>query len=812
MIQNSTSRSRAAKALRVAALSASCLVAVPAFAQDAAADETEVNSDGIGEITVTARKRVEDVQSVPIAVSAINGEALENRFVPDVRAVAKYIPNVQLGQVQFSGATLSASIRGLTFADIERSFEPAVATSIDGIFLASNTGALVDMFDVESIEVLRGPQGTLFGRNTIGGIINVKRTRPTGELGAKLSATIGSYGRKDFKAVLNAPIVKDVLALKVGVFSINGDAMTYNYTSGKRDPGLDRLGVTGTLLFTPTENFEALFTYEHIKDRSNYNQLVNQSLPTFDPDNDPDTANSIGGELACDGFALCYNGPLDPVNNPTGPTLQELYEDSDFRASFTDVPFQVPMNADNLTLNMKYSGENFDIVSVTGLWKNDDALDIDNIGHAVAPDTALFHPVRELHGKQFSQELRLDSNFDGMFNIVAGVYYFRSKYRLDIQNVYLLGGTQDPGTLVDTFSAGQTVKSYAAFAETYWKLSESTRVTIGGRYTKEKKAFNVQKPAVPANEGGPYFCPDPTSTYEPCQTGKLSFSKFTPRVSIDQQLADDVMVYASWSRGFRSGGWNGRPGSTPDTIGPYDPETVDSYELGLRSKFLDNRALFNLTVFQTNYNNKQEDEITQNPVLPTSTITFVRNASKARFRGVEAEAQFKPMADLHFFASAGYLKGKYLSFPGLGPDGSDADALPDVIDLRPFKNLRYAPKWNASLGTEWTIPVGSGDNRFQIGANVKYLDDYATEANKDRLGLAILGRGREIIPSHTSVDASISYFGEFEGASKYKISAFVNDAFHKGGRIVRSSAAAGVFWFSDRVPMRTWGLELQLDF
>lgn len=804
MTGNSTSQHLVGRSLRLALLSASCLIATPALAQSAAPADAAPAADepqaGLEQITVTARKRVENVQDVPIAVSAITGESLENRYVPDVRAVAKYIPNVQLGQVQFSGATLSASIRGLTFADIERSFEPAVATSIDGVFLASNTGALVDLFDVGSIEVLRGPQGTLFGRNTIGGIIKVERTRPTGELGAKLSATVGSYGRHDFKAVLNAPIVKDVLALKVGVFSINSHSFTYNYASGKADPGLDRLGFTGTLLFTPTDKFEALFTYEHLRDRSHYPQLVNQSLP---------------GSVACDidpnnaaGFHLCFNAPL-PGAAANSPTLQQLYEQSGYRASFTDVPFSVPLDANNYTLNMKYKGENFNITSVTGLWSNKDALDIDNIGHAIAPDTALFHPVRRLHGKQFSQELRLDTEFDGLFNIVAGLYYFDASYELDIQNVYLAGGVANPGLLVDTFSAGQKVKSYAAFAETYWKLGESTRLTLGGRYTHETKDFHVVKPEPFTTPG--YQCPDPTSTYAPCANPHLAFNRFTPRVSLDQKFGDNVMVYASWARGFRSGGWNGRPGSLPQTIGPYQPESVDSYELGLRSKFDDNRALFNLTVFQTDYNNKQEDSITSNPLNPVSTITAVVNASKARFRGVEAEAQYKPNADLHFFASAGYLWGKYLSFPGLGPDGSDADNLPDVIDLRPIKNLRYAPKWNFSLGGEYTIPVGSGDNHFVLGANVKYLDKYATEANKDTDGPIYIGYAREIIPAHTSVDASLSYFGEFEGASKYKISAFVNDAFHGGGRIVRSSQA-GPFWFSDRIPNRTWGVEVQLDF
>ncbi len=187
--------------------------------------------------------------------------------------------------------------------------------------------------------------------------------------------------------------------------------------------------------------------------------------------------------------------------------------------------------------------------------------------------------------------------------------------------------------------------------------------------------------------------------------------------------------------------------------------------------------------------------IRADPFVQGGTLTFVENASKARFNGVEVEAQYKPTPDLHFFLSGGYLDGKYLNW-------NDANG----NDLRPFKNLRYAAKWNFSFGTEYTIPVGGDDNRFVIGAHLKYLDKYATESGKDMTGL-----NREIIPSHTSVDSSVSYYGNLGGKTEYKISAFVNDAFHGGGRVVRSSEA-GPFWFGDRVPNRTWGLEVQVEF
>lgn len=765
----------ARSAFKAAALAATILAAAPAFAaEDQAAAQATAATDngGIEQITVTARKRVEDVQSVPLAVSAIGGKTLEARFVPDVRAVARYIPNVQLGQVQYSGATLSASIRGISFADIERSFEPAVATSIDGIFLASNTGALVDMFDVESIEVLRGPQGTLFGRNTVGGIINIKRTRPTGELGVKLQATVGSYGRNDYKAIFNAPLIKDVLAVKLGLFSISSNSFTYDATTRKAEPGLDRFDVTGSLLFTPSAEFEALLTYEHLKDRSHYPNPVNQSVGA--------QSNGYGGELACTVFGLCGHAAE--------------YEKSGYRASYGGLPFYAPLDADNVTLNMKYKADNFSIVSVTGYMKNKDSLDIDNIGDAFAPGTPLFHPVRKLHGDQFSQELRVDTDFDGLFNMVAGVYYFQSTYSLDNQSVYILDGTANPANRVDTFSAGQTVKSYAAFAETYWKVTPTTRITIGGRFTHETKDFHVEKPAVTAAEGGPYKCPDVNSTYAPCRDPSLKFSRFTPRVSIDQELADGIMTYASWARGFRSGGWNGRPGSTPDSIGPYQPEIVDSYELGLRTKFWDNKAIFNVTLFQTEYKNKQEDQIRSNPVLPTSTVTFVENAGKARFQGVELEGQLRPIPELHLFGSAGYLKAKYLKFL----DGTGAD-------VSATKQLRYAPKWNASIGGDYTFDVGGSDT-VVFASNLKYVDKYVTESSVDPAGL-----GREIIPSHTAVDFSLTYTGHLASLKEFKLSAFVNDAFHSGGRIVRSSYA-GPFWFSDRIPNRTWGLEAMVEF
>ena len=173
------------------------------------------------EIVVTARKRTEDLQSVPVAVSAFQGKFLEEQFTSTVSDLERFTPNVQLQPIEYSGGGLTAAIRGVGFGDLEKSFEPAVAVSVDGLFLASNTGATIDSFDIASVEILRGPQGTLFGRNTVGGTVNITRTRPTGEWGLKAAVSYGSYDSKTFKMIANAPLIKDVLALKVGAYVSN---------------------------------------------------------------------------------------------------------------------------------------------------------------------------------------------------------------------------------------------------------------------------------------------------------------------------------------------------------------------------------------------------------------------------------------------------------------------------------------------------------------------------------------------------------------------------------------------------------------
>jgi iron complex outermembrane receptor protein len=730
------------------------------------------------EIVVTARKRTEDLQSVPVAVSAFQGKFLEEQFTSTVSDLERFTPNVQLQPIEYSGGGLTAAIRGVGFGDLEKSFEPAVAVSVDGLFLASNTGATIDSFDIASVEILRGPQGTLFGRNTVGGTVNITRTRPTGEWGLKAAVSYGSYDNKTFKAIANAPLLKDVLALKVGAYVSNGDLFTRNFVSGVRDRGASKVSFTSALLFTPSTNFEALLSYDHINDKSQFPKAVNLTTP---------------GGLICDilpGGVGCIGASYD------------VAKAQDFKVSFTQKPFYAPLLSDSINLRMTWHGPWYDIESTTGYIGMHDKLSEENTGVPDLGGTPVFTAERNGTSNQFSQEVRMTSKLDSAFNYVAGVYYFKSRYTLNPQDIYLLGGQ------IQHFTASQDSKSYAAFAETYWTIAPQTRLTVGARYTRETKEF--ADTAFDTTQPQPFpvafACPDPTlpttdPSFAACRDPSVTFSKVTPRVSLDYKFTPDAMIYATWSRGFRSGGWNGRA-TSQTSIGPYDPETVDNYEVGVRTEWLDHRLRMNLTLFDEKYKNKQEEVLTPAPNGPPGSIeTVVRNAAAATIKGVELEVTAAPVDNVTLYSSAGYLDAKYDRF-----DQYDAVS-GQVLDVKDTRNLRYAPKITFNVGGNWRLPAPSMNGRFIVSGNYKWLDKFASSPVKDTSGL-----NRDIIPSYGQFDTSLSYERELSNHhSHFRASAYLNDAFHNGGRVIRT-LDAGVFWFGEVNVARTWGVEFQYEY
>lgn len=745
-------------------------------AASAERETEEIMTQGTGadsrleEIIVTARKREESLQDTPIAITAFSESFIENSFANDIGDFDKYVPNVAITRNQYGASTMMASIRGMVFNDIEKSYEPAVGVSVDGAFLATNTGAMIDVIDIESIEILRGPQGSLYGRNTIGGTINIKRTRPTGEFGGKLIGSFGSFDNSEVKGLLNFPVTEN-LAVKIAGFSLQGDAHTKNIDTGKRDDGIDKTAFTVSALYTPSDNFELQLTFDTMDDNSEYAGSVNLTQPSE---------------------TICRFGP---AAYPTAGCASDSYEISEangYDTSYSAQPFISTMEYDAINLSMTWDLGDYTIKSISSMIDSEDLLnaevtgarDYDKNGDGINDPGILFNRPQEL--EQTSQEISLTSNFDGPLNFVSGVYYMSSEYSI---------GANGPHTanywFFGTFNLGKTSQktdAFGAFAEIMYDLSDSTKLTLGGRYSTEDKKLTMIK--------GSFQCPGPTAT-GPCANPDDSWSEFTPRIIIDHHFNDDLMAYASYSTGFRSGGWDGRS-NIANTIGPYEPETVKSTEIGFRSELLDNTMRLNVSAFYAKYEDKQVTVTVEVPNAPASTQN--ENAGEATMQGIEIELEAHPSDALTIRFMAGYLDSEYDEFLNF----NDATGVYD--DIKGQRNLTYAPETTLALGADYTFSVPGLDGEFLLTGHLKKTDEFYSYEIKDALPL-----DRERIDSHTTLDLALTYRKQLANDRAISIALSGDNILESDGRLLRVFLA-GAYQFGDQEPGRTWKAQVRYDF
>ena len=688
----------------------------PAYAQDAPREATSA----LEEIIVTAQKREESLQSVPIAVTALDAAQIEKTYSRDIQDIENLVPNLIVDPILGNG-TASISIRGMQLNDVEKSFDPAVAVYLDGIYLANTTGALLQMYDAEAVEVLRGPQGTLFGRNTIGGLLNIRRAKPTGEMGGKLALNVGRFNQIDARGVINFPSALDGRwSSKVSVVSQQGGGYFQNVSRNTDEGNTDFLGLTFTTLYQANDNLDFLLTLDYFDDNT----------PTR-----PVTALTGPGELFC-----AIGGCGQPKSN------------ADYhRNPTTTLDQQAFVKTKAATLNATWQlSDTQRIVSVTGYRdvKDDAIQEFDGI----AP--VFFSTERPQTSKQFSEEMRLESDWNDSVRSTFGLYYFDGTYDLN-QSTFFFGG------LVGRPYFKQDTQSLAAFGQVDWSINDAFTLSIGGRYNDEEKeacAINQN----PANDAGPALlstgscgiasrsADNPMNTYvDPVtgatvtQTGKKSWSKFTPRVNLAWKFDESKLAYITYSEGFRSGGFNGRAADAA-TLGPYDPEKVESFELGLKSQWLDNRLRLNLTAFTTDYTDKQEDVVFPDPNLVT--VTLVQNAASATLRGAEIEMLAIPTEGLSVGLNIGILDASFDEWrvPSVVP-------MQGLVDKSNFE-LRRAPDLTASLNLQYEQPLAN--NSFLVwGLNYSYKDDYyitanTVSANPDNPGL---------VEAYGLLDASVSY-------------------------------------------------------
>ncbi len=606
-------------------------------------------------VTATKKSRAENVQDIPIAITAMNEDQLNAMHFENIADIGHAFPNATLDEAQYVPGQAAFFIRGVGASHTAQTSDPSVGVVINGMALGQNIGATTDSFDLESLEVLRGPQGTLFGRNTTGGVVVLRTKRPTGDFGFEMRGALGSDKYKSIKLGIESSLVEDSLSGRLAVLYKENDGYFDNAQGGSIGKTTSKI-IRPTLRFTPDDSLEITLFSEYAKFDADTPPLRN----IFDPETD---------------FSTFYIPPSDD--------LQTLDQDFD---------------GPNYTEWWHVIGElNWDIgpgrfTSITAYRELEAVVSID----VDASSVPAVHFLPSLQDQdQFSQELRYAFNLNERINLTAGLYYFDLSYRGGL-GLDVFGDI----TLRDGFTDH---KAYATFVQGDFEITENWVLTLGGRYTEEDKEGRYAT----TEGGGCAVAPasDPTRRVN-CNydfEGSKSWKDFSPKVGIQWIINDSTQAYASWTKGFKSGGFHNEA-DTADTVGPYDGETVEAYEVGLKMDLLEGRMRLNLAAFLNEYSDMQRSILRFNPETGSFNNQLL-NAGSAEVMGFEAELTSLLTERLSVTASLGLMSNDIKTFEGLDVDG---DGIPDPEEAKKL-DLARVPDVTYGVSLVYDIPLSVGD-------------------------------------------------------------------------------------------------------
>lgn len=734
-------------------------------ADTAAADVPQATRDEpqIEEVVVTATKRETSLQDTPIAISVLNTKSLDDRHVQSLYDLADgAVPSLRVATFEARQSALTIGIRGIVPLDANQpAREQGVGIYIDGIYLGRQHGLNAALFDVERVEVLKGPQGTLFGRNTEGGALSIVTKAPSGKFGGRVEGGIGNYGSYNADLHLDLPEVSNFSFKLDGVIQ-HQDATTKNPLAEQTGWNYyDRKGLRAAVRWRPTATITNDFAYDVAKDKNSpfYSQLLN-----FNPN------GCVAGAQAA--VPACYL-PGTAYTTLTGtvkPVLPGIVINGDSRMKVADIGVPQRPSIDKThgftnTLRWKPSDE-IELRSMTA-WRGVDATQWDNSGGAhrvpvvtltaactaAAPCPFSRYSLADLRQRQFSQELQAVGTV-GSVDYVAGLYYFNEHVEDDaatpnsmgaiatVANGVVTGATYTP----IAFCTGQTVatttayigpaatgcsidrasevrsKSYAAYGQLTWNATDALHLTVGGRYTRDKKrgvlhiSRNINYDVNTAAAA--------TNGYRPLNE---TWNRFNPMATVAYDVNDDVHVYAKYATGYRAGGASSR---TANYL-PFDPEDVKSYEVGFKSDFWERRARFNLAAYIMN---RKDSQVDISSIQPTATGSFnnlvtINAPGTTKIRGIEADLTVRPVQGLTLNASYAYT---HTDIP-LVPITATAGGLSTTVNQRFY--IVFTPRNAASGSIDYQLPIGSGtaNVRFHLDGNyaqaTQAFDQFGTKAN-----------------------------------------------------------------------------------
>ncbi|MEE4453091.1 TonB-dependent receptor [Novosphingobium resinovorum] len=681
------------------------LLSTPAFA-DEAPEAPQASSSGTGnDIVVTAQRREQNLQDVPVAITAFSSADVERLGMDDVFDVANFVPSTHITQSSFK-ATATYFIRGIGTLDITTTNDPPVTMYENDLIIARSNANNIGLFDVERIEVLRGPQGTLFGRNTSGGAVNVILKKPADHFGGYLEGSYGSYDKIRVKGSVDAPISDKVLT-KTSGFWVNDPGFIKNDATGKTVGGEKNWGVREDVRLLPTDTmtwdlsasyqrnqglgFPLSATGEPAPNTTSpppanwYHTTV--GVPVGDCGKDPMAAWAAGKGGACSVARSLGLGSVMDFETDAGD-LQVLYG---FRQYWAVYSFPV-----GTVDNYPYGGSNL---------------------------------FSDGYGYSHSGELKWSGEaWDDKIQYVAGLYYLNLVDENRLSNASASGSTI---TYTQDIKIRTTTNSYAAYAQADIKPVEGVTLTLGGRFTHDVKELAY----IPMDEVNA-----PTiSTADVIARGqpvKLTSNRFTPRVALQYDFSRDVNVFVSATNGFKAGGWNARV-SNPNLVIAVDPEKVWSYEAGLRSQFMGGRGKLNLTGFYQKLKGYQNT--VQVFLDSTSTLTtLLQNIADVRTMGIEFDAAFEVLPGLSLNATGSYLDAKYLKtyeFPNV----------PATAQLSDSEIPTQAPKFQVTAGSTYVMDLGD-KQKLTFSGLWRHMSPYQ---------IAILNPVRTV--TQDMIDASVRY-------------------------------------------------------
>ncbi len=619
------------------------------------------------EVVVTAQRREQTLQEVPMAISAFTGEQLRDLQADNLDSIQGAVPNLNLVQGRGSNSSVNVFIRGVGQPDALQSFDPAVGIYLDDVYMSRIQGAMFKLYDIERIEVLRGPQGTLYGKNTPGGAIRLITRTPGDEFEAAANVTLGDYARAQASAYVSGPVSED-LSLGLSVLHDQRDGFVTDPIDGREynDEYTTVARVKGA--WQASDNVRVVFSADYTKE---------------------DVALTLGRAEA----------PLISIDLATGAAVPRFIPSTDeynFETS-TDMGDLGGQRSDHWGGNVTVAWDindalTFKSISAYRDLTSDLYIDID------ATTLQLGNVFVGIDQDQFSQEFQLLGDNGGSVTWVAGAYYLRenvpSHQEAYADDFLLFGGF--PISFLRTIDDDLQTTSYAAFGQVDWAFAENWNLGLGIRYTKEEKDYARTTSTFSDLLGNA----DPAFAFSDSD----SWDAWTPTLTLDWAATDHLNFYGRLAEGFKSGGFNGRANSAPD-VSTFDPETVWTAEIGAKTTSSDGRFLANVAVFQSKY------EDFQARVSVGDGIDFrfpVLNAAELDISGAEVELAWFPIDPLQLTSQIGWLDSEY------GAGGfSGSDGVPD--------EPAFSPEWTARFGAIWTVDL-SGGAAIRIGADANYRD------------------------------------------------------------------------------------------